>query len=66
MTGVEFLVILLIVLLAAIVLIFIFQTHNFMSLKSYHEKWKPIYENRIGHFDKHLKCALKHRKKSIN
>jgi len=62
MTGIEFLVILLMVLIVAIVLIFIFQTHNFMSLKSYHEKWEPIYENRKEHFDVYLKEALENSK----
>ena len=63
MTGIEFLVILAVVLIAAIICIFIFQTYNFMSLKSYHEKWEPIYENRKEHFDKYLKYALEHREK---
>ena len=33
-----------------------------MSLKSYHEKWEPIYENRKEHFDVYLKEALENSK----
>lgn len=62
MTGIEFLVILAVVLIAAIIFIFIFKTYNVISLKSYHEKWKPIYENRKEHFDVYLKEALENSK----
>lgn len=61
MNGITFLILLLITLIFMIILIFIFQTCMFMSLKSYHEKWEPIYENKKEHFDKYLKKALEHR-----
>lgn len=64
MTGIDFLIVLLVILIIAIVLIFIFQTYNFMSLKSYHEHWTAIYENRKEHFDKYLKYALNNSKES--
>lgn len=62
MTGIEFLILLAIICIVGIIFIFIFQTYNFMSLKSYHEKWEPIYENRREHFDKYLKYALENSK----
>ena len=33
-----------------------------MSLTEYRKCWKPIYQNRIAHFDKYLKFALECRK----
>jgi len=62
MDGITFLVIVAIALIIGIILIFIFQTYNYMSLKSYHEKWEPIYENRKEHFDVYLKEALENSK----
>lgn len=62
MTGIEFLVILAIASIILIIVVFIFNTLMFMSLKSYHEKWEPIYENRKEHFDVYLKEALKNSK----
>ena len=61
MNGITFLILLLIILIFMIIFIFIFQTYMFMSLKSYHEKWEPVYENKKEHFDKYLKKALEHR-----
>ena len=62
MDGITFLIILGIICIVAIIFIFIFQTYNFMSLKSYHKKWEPIYENRKEHFDKYLQYVLTNRK----
>lgn len=62
MNGITFLILLLITLIFMIILIFIFQTYMFMSLKSYHETWEPIYENKKEHFDKYLKKALENSK----
>ena len=62
MTGIEFLVILTIILIVLIIAVFIFNTFMFINLKSYHEIWKPIYENRKEHFDKYLKYALENSK----
>ena len=62
MDGITFLVIVAIALIIGIILIFIFQTCNYISLKSYHKKWEPIYENRKEHFDVYLKEALENSK----
>lgn len=62
MNGITFLIILGIICIVVIIFIFIFQTCNFISLKSYHEKWEPIYENRKEHFDIYLKEALENSK----
>ena len=62
MDGITFLIILGIFCIVAIIFIFIFQTYNFISLKSYHEKWEPIYESRKEHFDVYLKEALENSK----
>ena len=61
MTGIEFLIVLTIVSIILIIGLFIFQTRNYMTLKSYHEYWEPIYKNRREHFDEYLKYALNHR-----
>ena len=62
MIGIEFLVVLVIVLIIGIIGIFIFSTITFVNLKSYHEKWEPIYENRKECFDIYLKEALENSK----
>lgn len=62
MTGIEFLILLAILLIIGIIAIFVFQTFTYISLTSYHEKWEAIYENRKKHFDVYLKEALENSK----
>ena len=61
MTGEMFLFILSSITIVIILLMGIFQTYSFIGLKRYRTYWEPIYKNRIDHFDKYLKEAIKHR-----
>ena len=65
MTNIEWILVnILVTCIIFIVLIFISQTVVFINLKSHHDTWKPIYENRKEHFDKYLKYAINNRQEN--